>query len=221
MQRKKLIFFTLLEVLIALGITMILLSTLLGAYFQAAKITAQAYMQTAEMDREKTVHRRLENIFRHLIKPDQVNHFFYTSEGTSAFYLPGSPTLLFSYDNGVLLRPSLSGPVLGKLCIDPKGNLTLLTWPERESWSEERPSVVHREVLLENVSAMRFQFFAAASEKEGQRVTEAGWRKDGIWTKEEKALPGIIQLTLLRQQGKEFTFTFVVPQVLGVIKIKE
>lgn len=210
--KKK--FFTLLEIVIAAALTALLLSILLGAYFQSAK-TAEVYgREEEELFLERYLQHRLEEVLRTIPKIDQKENFFFSSKGEGS--LPGSQTLLFSYDNGISMDSNLSGPVLGRLYVDLEGGLTLITWPDRKEWGETLPPF-HREVLARGVRKISFEFLRISNE--GSPVE---WVAD--WPKEFKSRPGAIRLVIERTKGENSTshsFVFIVPKEMGVIRLKK
>lgn len=211
-KRKRL--FTLLEVVIAAGLAILLLSILLGAYFQAATVVEVYSRQEEALFLERYLQHRLEEVFRSIPKIDQRENFFFSASSEEA--LRGSSTLVFSYDNGVLADPALSGPVLGRLYVDLEGNLTLLTWPERREWSEEKLPPFHREVLVREVKKISYQFFHIP--QEGSPSKEIDWLPD--WPKDLKYRPGAIRLAVERATGALLHFVFVIPGEMGVIRVK-
>lgn len=204
-------FFTLLEVLIALALTMILLTTLLGAYFQAEKTSLFWRQQEEALFPERYLNHRLEEVFRGIDTVDQKKTFFFTSADTSGLSLPGSSSLVFSYQNGVVLNIPLSGSVLGRLYVDRDGNLTLLTWPSPADWPTDRPPPVHREVLMSQLRGFQVEFFHIPTDKQGE--TQVGWKRD-VWSKDYKYAPGLIKMRLTKANGQTSLFCFPIPAVV-------
>ncbi len=131
--------FTLLEILIALGLTLLILSSLLAAYFGAERSAAWWKKEENAQFAERFFYHRLLEVFNHLVEVDQNTTFFFTTNSSSGYTLPGSLSLIFSYDNGASLDANLAGTVLARLYIDAQGNLTLLTWQDRELWGDDFP----------------------------------------------------------------------------------
>lgn len=195
--------FTLLEVLISLTLTTIILGVLLSAYFQAQSLSRDGEKLQREIQPKRALAARLEEIFFNLETPKLNEQFFFT---------PAEGELLFSYNNGANLDPAFSGEVLGRLFLDDKGHLVMLTWPPRKLWPEGGFPSFRREVLLENVEAVQFQFFATAKDTLTARWVES-------WTRESQDLPGIIQLMITLKGSSAETFFFFVPQKIGVVKL--
>lgn len=211
-MRVKIQLFTLLEVLIALGLTMMILTFLLLAYAQSEKISS-SWRQTEQKEFAKLyLQHRLGEVFRNLeVELDQEKTFFFTLDEIPGVTLGGMPILVFSYDNDFIRDPALSKSVLGALFVDSKGALNLITWPERELWKDSQLPPFHREVLMEDLSLFQLEFFQMKGEK------EAGWVKEG-WSKEMKNLPGAIKVTVMKK-NEPFTFLFPIPKILSVLRI--
>jgi hypothetical protein len=195
--------FTLLEVLISLTLTTIILGVLLSAYFQAESLSRDGERLQREIQPKRALSARLDEIFIDLEPPKQNEQFFFT---------PVEGELLFSYHNGANLDPSFSGEVLGRLFVDDKGHLVMLTWPPRKLWPEGGFPPFRREVLLEEIETIAFRFFATA-----QGTTAARWVD--IWPKEAQDLPGIIELTITPRNATPEIFLFFVPQKIGVVQL--
>lgn len=195
--------FTLLEVLISLSLTTIILGVLLSAYFQAESLSRDGARLQREIQPKRALAVRLEEIFTALEAPKQNEQFFFT---------PVNGELLFSYHHGANLDPSFSGEVLGRLFLDDKGHLVMLTWPPRKLWPEGGFPSFRREVVLEEIENVSFRFFATA-----QGTIAARWVD--FWSKETEDLPGIIEVTITPKNASPETFFFFVPQKIGVVQL--
>lgn len=202
MQIRKKLKFTLLEVLIALGLTLLLLSTLLSLYVNIEKTASWWQREEKTQFTLRVFTHRMTNIFMRLLEIDQKKSFFFTSDSG----------LIFSYDNGASLDRTFSGPVLGQLFIDSKGDLYLITWPEKELWGDSGTPPFHREVLMKNLASMQLSFL----HKDENGMT---WRSGG-YSKENKGLPGAIKMTLLTLDNQQHDFYFPIPGVLSYIEEK-
>lgn len=210
MRRKSC--FTLLEVLIALGLTMMILTFLLLAYADAER-TSSFWREKEKKEFSKLfLQNHLAEVFRSLVEVDQEKTFFFTTDEVPGLTAPGAPILVFSYDNGFIRDPALSKNVLGALFVDSKGTLNLITWPERELWGDMQIPPFHREVLMEDLTFFNLEFFPM----EGDRKME--WIK-GDWSKERKNLPGAIKLTAMKKNEAPLTFFFPIPSLLSVIRV--
>lgn len=214
MKRSKR-FFTLLEVLISLGLTLLILSSLMAAYLNIEKSAAWWRKEENALFAERFFAHRLLEVFSHLEEIDQNKTFFFTADSSSGFQLPGTTSLVFSYDNEASLDTSLSNSVLGRLFVDNEKNLTLITWPERENWKDLGLPALHREVLMQGVTGLKFSFFVLPNLKEDP-PSNAAWTTGGF-SKDQKELPGAIRLTLTTHEDQEKTYYFPIPQTLSVV----
>ena len=214
-MKQKRFLFTLLEVLIALGLTLLILSSLLAAYLNIEKSAAWWKKEETALFAERFFSHRLLEVFSHLEEIDQNKQFFFTLDASNGVQLPGTMSLIFSYDNEPSLDTSLSGIVLGRLFVDNEGNLTLLTWPEREKWNDLNLPSFHREVLMQGVKGLQLSFFILPSSKD-ENPSNAGWKVGGF-SKDQKELPGAIKLTLTFAESIEKTYYFPIPQTLSVV----
>lgn len=209
-MRKR--YFSLLEVLIAFSLASLIFMVLLGGYFQAQYAAALATREEVERFPEKYLLHRLSDVFLNLSpKVDQASQVFFTFDlGESK---DNTPALLFSYDNGMVFNPLVSGDVLGLLFLDQEGNFTMITWAAREKWSNDKPPKMHREVLWPHVKNVRFDFFSIPENQSPQWV-------ERIWPKELKASPAAIRISVETQE-KSNDFYFPVPRQLAVIREKK
>ena len=212
MKRKRL-HFTLLEILISLGLTLLIISSLLAAYLNIEKSSAWWKKEENALFAERFFSHRLLEVFSHLEEIDQNKTFFFTSD--SGLQMPGSTSLIFSYNNGSSFDKSLSGSVLGRLFVDNEGNLTLLTWPSREEWKDLGLPSLHREVLMKDIKELRFSFFILPNLKE-ENSSNAEW-KEGSFSKDQKDLPGAIKLIIKTKDNQEKFYYFPVPETLSVV----
>lgn len=194
--------FTLLEVLIAMGLTLLVLTTLMTAYLSLERTSAWWQREEKEQFTYRFFTHRLTQVFNQLLDIDQTKTFFLSTESG----------LIFSYNNGASLDQNFSGPVLGRLFIDPTGTFYLITWPERELWGESGLPPFHRELLLKNVAALQVSFL--------QKDENGTSWKSGGYSKEIKELPAAIKMVLTTKDQKVHTFYFPIPQTLAYIEEK-
>lgn len=187
--------FTLLEVLIATALTTLILSALLAAYFQAATAASDGERLRLALMPERRVEQRLLPLFYNAEIPDQKKKLF----------LSTPQTLIFSYQNGACLDPNFSGEVLSVLSLDPKGNLSLVTFPAFKKWKEGEMPPFRYEALLDRVESIKFDFFNLKEWKE-------------VWSAEEKTLPALVNLSLTLKDEKKLAFTFPIPQEIAEIE---
>ncbi|MCE5317384.1 MAG: type II secretion system GspH family protein [Parachlamydia sp.] len=156
-------FMTLLETLIALGITMLVLSTLTFFYRQIDAVNTQLEKVQGQGFRMRYVENRLASILPQAVSESDAkkDFFFFTTSSTLAFAKQGSPTLMLTYDNGVKLDKLFSNHVLGRLFLSSDYKLCLATWPSPNRWVDGISPPMKKEVLLEGVDELSFGFFVA------------------------------------------------------------
>lgn len=213
---------TLIEVLIATVLTMILLTSMTFFYKQVILIGRESEKLQSEQFRLAYLEKRLASIIPTIISPtDQAQDFyFYTSDVS----INGNNlSLVFTYDNGVNLDNNLANHVLGRLFIDKKDNLVLGTWPSPKRWGVNPNLEMKREVLLENVSDLNFEFYVPPKRerdlvlKPKQQAVEIApenhWHKS--WSYRLNQLPPMIKIHMTKKNDKKLvplTFAFSLPK---------
>lgn len=153
--------FTLLEVLIGMFLAIILLSTLSYFYQQVELMNSEAEQVQKESFQLRYVENRLAKILpQTLSEREAKKHFhFYTSHADG---LLKSPSLLFVYYNGVNLESPFANDVLGRLYLDEQNKqLCIATWPSPRRWKLNETPPMAKEVLLNNVESLSFEFYVA------------------------------------------------------------
>lgn len=213
---KRKSFFTLLELLIALSLTLALLSTLLFFY----RIITLSNSSWEKKENEQQLLRYVEARLIYCLSRASVDKNkneiaidFHTVESTSPWGQSSLPALLFCFDNGIKRDKKLSNDTLGLLFVDKHGNLTLSFWPAPIQWENEpAPPMRQSELLLTGVKELRFRFFSAINKEE--KTSQADQQQKDIpshtsqWLKEWKKLPHIVYVDITA--GEE-TMTFAIP----------
>ncbi len=184
---------TLIEVVIAMALTVIVLTTLTFFYQQVTVIGT-------EIDKVKTqdfyiryVENRLSAVLPRVLAESDPDFAFF-SMGDDGLTKPGTQNLIFTFDNGVSLDKLFSNQVVGRLFVDMDGRLTLAYWPTPKRWDKAEAAPMKKEILLEKVATMDLAFFIApdtekpedkpAAESEGKKETTKG-KKKAETTKED------------------------------------
>jgi len=154
---------TLLEVMIAMALTALILMTLMFFYQQVVVIGSDIDRIKAEQFHIRFAENRLAYILPRIIsKSDKLKDFAFFSVGDEGIAKPNSQGLIFTFDNGISLDKPFSNHVVGRLLLDPNGKLLLLYWPIPKTWDKAAgPLPVKKEILLENVESVSFEFFVA------------------------------------------------------------
>lgn len=154
---------TLLEVLIAMTLTSLILMALTFFYQQVAVIGIEMDRTKIEGFDARYVEKRLSDIIPRIIgSSNRAQNYGFFSVGDEGIAMPGSQSLIFTFDNGACSNRWFAGNVVGRLLLDPQGQLLLLLWPLPRSWdksTQEWP--VKKEVLLTGVESMTFEYFIA------------------------------------------------------------
>lgn len=155
-------FFTLIESLIALSLTLILLSLLSFFYRQINLAYIEGENSQKELFKLRYVENRLSQILPRAVSAttSYKDFYFFTISDPGAIFLQGSPiSLIFTYDNGADKNKLFSNHVLGRLFLDAQKRLCLVTWPSPVRWTENSSPPCKLEVLLEDIDALVFEFF--------------------------------------------------------------
>lgn len=223
-------YFLLLEVLIALALTMILLSTLMAFYLEVNRINIALEKEQESSFQNLLLSTRLAAILPKAISPSHKNgdYFFYTSPGDS-LSKGGSQTLTFGFDNGVNLDPDFSNHVVAKLYLNGSKQLCLAMWPSPHRWNDFEIPPMKQEILYSGVEDLAFEFYIPpyrdrktilANNKimgklknyEFLKLDPLGeWKTE--WQQEYEELPVLVKIQL-RLSGKEapLTLTYPLPQ---------
>lgn len=206
----------LLELLIAMGLTIIILSTLIYFYNQVSLMNIEMDREQNDSFRKLYVENRLAHIFPRTIAsndPSSDFHFF-TSYDSGGLFMQGTPSLLFTFDNGVQQDKTMSYHVIARLFLDSAGNLVLAKWPAEKRWKENGNPPISKEVLLDNVEKLSFGFFIppdkqknrSDQDKKGKSTFEISHDLKGKWVgdwpKEYHQLPAIVRLSIVSKDRK-------------------
>lgn len=168
MKKKKAL--TLIEVMIALVLTSILLTTLFN-FYKRLFITRSDIQKCKETILQRVwTQQRLAQIFDKTLPEveQEKGLIFFSTDHSNAL----GPVLYFFYDNGIDPDPSFCGPLKAMLYLSIDKKLTLSTFSGRE------------EILCERINSLRFSFF---DEK------EAVWKQQ--WSEKEQ-LPLMVKMIL-------------------------
>lgn len=218
---------TLLELVIALSLTMIILSTLTYFYHQLTTINAAMDKAQKESFQLRFVENRLASVLPRIVsaKDPQSEFHFFTAPNLTGLFKEGSSSLVFVFDNCVQLNKEMAYHVIARLYLDQEGNLTLAKWPVQKRWKENETPPLHKEVLMQNVDSLAFDFFipplkgAKAANGQAQPNGVEGIPADlrGRWVEEwpmqYRQLPAIVRLKLKTAnfKGEEMAVSYAFP----------
>lgn len=219
-SKKRL--FTLIEVLIALGLTSIIMSTLTYFYFQIQAINTKTEKSLKNLYELSYLENRLTEVLPKAISENspKKDFYFFTSEASSEYIKPGSTSLVFMYDNGIDINKALSNNTLGRLFVDNKRRLILATWPSPKRWKEGSTPFMIKEILADNIDSISFSFFVApsldrsrvspqndSSKKKKLFAAEPPLSWVNEWKNEYYELPAMMKMNIQRpNENIEFIF---------------
>lgn len=212
---------TLIEVIIAMSLTMIILSTLTYFYREMALLDAMGERQQQKNFQMLYVGNRLMTSIPKTVDNNKKDFAFFTPRDIDPMFMSGSPSLIFTFDNCVKLDPLFANNVLGRLYLDNQGRLILAKWPSPIRWKDQRPPL-KKEVLMEGVKQMEFAFFSSpsrgkrAKNYQKQSPTDqpfpAGEWAFSEWKKDYEQLPLMMKITLtMEDDDTEYVFAFPLP----------
>lgn len=218
---------TLLETLIAMALLSTLMVFIFGIFRELVFIQdqdKQSYQQAFYDEYSKA---RLNQVFSNLKREPEHDlqarkMYFFTDQNES---ISTSPSLVFTYNNGVRHSPYFSGDLLGRLYVDSdKDELRLVSWPVNTAQPQ---NYAFQEILLKGVEKISFEFLTVDEEQKRQtgfKVAEIS--KRGEWQNEwdigYKELPVIMKIHLkMKDQPEERLYTFALPVYRFVVHLKQ
>lgn len=218
---------TLLEVMIAMVLTMLLLSTLSYMFLFVEKINQQSESKQERAFASLYLEERLNYLLRHAYSPRSVDHhyYFFTSQTQDgALFKPGTSSLVFSFDNGNVVNKPFAGHVIGRLYVNHMSQLVLAVWPLPTD-QKKQDSPVHKEVLLNNVSSLEFFFLVPplvdrsfiheqAGKKQLKKMLVKELPQPGFdhrqWRSDYPSLPAVVKIQI-KQDQNPLTFSIPLP----------
>ncbi len=204
------------ELIIALGLTAILLTVLFRFFAGSVRMDHKVDEARAALYERQHLQTRLSSLFtsivpRSTVSPQHGSSFYSLNEKTPGF--------VAIFDNGIDPDPDFSGPILGKVFLDDQANLTLALWPLEKG----EKKLFRKEILLPHVQNMRFQFLA---KKNLQQVDPKAipinaaleWRTN--WPKYRWDIPSMIRF-VIQQDDNEISFAFSLPFIEPIVTYHE
>lgn len=193
---------TLLEVMIALFLAGILLSTVMMGYKKITSAQVKIEKAKAEVLSHQLIEQRLLNIFNHLHVETVVKgkKKTVTCLYTQTLADCKGVALICEYDNGVDPDPEFCHQIKSELYLNQKNELCLNSY--------SKSGKVRKEVLKNNLSDLRFEFL----DLEGKESTSHTWDFN------RSELPPVVMLALTVKKGTPpVEFAFFIPQGEGEI----
>ena len=208
--------YILLELMIALGLTAILLTLLFRFFAGSVKLDQKINEAREALYQRQHFQTRVSSLLnsitpRSSMAPSSGSSFYTLNEKTSS--------LVAIFDNGIDPDPLFSGPILGKVYIDAEANLTLAIWPLEKTGK----NLYRKEILLSGVENMRFQFLAKKNLQQPDAKAIAinssfEWRSD--WPKNRWDIPSIVRVIFLHEK-QEVSFAFMLPLIEPIVTYQE
>ena len=222
---------TLLEVMIAMGLTLLLLSTLSYMFLFVEKVNSRTEAQQEKSFDYFFLEHRLNYLMKQTYSPRQVaeHYYFFTSQTLdSHLFKPGSSSLVFSFNNGAVFDKPFANQVIGRLYLDPQGRLCLAIWPLPEEQKKNLSTQLHKEILLKNVESLDFSFLVPPLKDRtkvwkdapqgllkqlSQNELPASGFNHKQWKSSYPSLPAMVRIELkLTNQDKPLVFSIPLPQ---------
>lgn len=171
-------YLTMMEVLIALSLTIILMTTLTYFYSQIDTLSRASEKLQKKGFHTRYAENRLTQVFANTI-PDfnfkQTNlaraFCFFTSGDLHGFLSPGNPSLVFMYNNQARADSDDADVVQARLFVDKNGRLILASWPPAYEWEPGNYPPAKLEILMEDVTQMEFEFFVTPKSNDKNKDT--------------------------------------------------
>lgn len=220
------------EVLIALTLTIGILMTLTFFYRQVTEIGSETDRVRAANFKKRYIETRLAKILPKAVsKTDRSGDFIFFSTGDEGITKLGSQSLIFTFNNLVSLDKNFSGHVLGRIYLDSKGNLFIAYWPSPKRLENWERVPMKKELLLEGVENLTFEFYIAPERKktedtkpksnEKEQDDKKNKKKDvepepkgdwhrQPWLQEYNQLPVMVKM-IVKMQNEQTPLIFIYP----------
>ncbi len=226
MQRRA---FTLIEVIVSMGLAMGVLVTLMGFYAYVSYLGKLGKNQEKMVFQTLYIQSRLSEVLPQAVPSYEAGkdekkeikseyNFFST-------HINGMPSLTFLFSGGASTDPLFSGNCLGRLYVNTHRQFCFATFPSPLQWHQASEIPLKMEILLEGVDSVNFAFFVPLEVKrdlmwESLSIARAGKTKaDPIaglpqgqwvaeWQNDYRKIPPLVRLEVVK--GKD-TIKFVYP----------
>ena len=237
-KHSKKRYMTLLELMIASSLTIALL-VILGYFYRQSIFLDQTgeILQKASFQ-SRYVETRLMQVIPMIERHYFANHdthnahyYFFSENDLGGLSTNGSSSLVFVYETDSDIKPKNSVRALGRLFVDKHSRLILATWPSPEIWETVPPTKAKLEVLLENVTDLKFNFYNPPSRDRKKSIVTP--LKDEVaveptnewpseWKQEYHYLPPLMKIMVTykplgKQEGQTSTYAFPLPKSTKII----
>lgn len=153
-------YISLIELLVAMGLTIAILMTLTFFYRQVTEIEIEIDRTKAQNFNSRYIESRLSLILPKAVAASKKDFLFF-SIGDEGLTKPGSKSLLFTFDNNISLDKAFSNNNLARLYLDKNGNLMLAYWPSPLRWENGVTPPMKKELLFQGADNLSFEFYIA------------------------------------------------------------
>jgi len=208
MRKKHKRPFTLLELMIAMGLVTLLISILGFSYRQITEVNRLMDLKMEEAFEKRYAEMRLGKVL-----PSIKEGTFFRTGASLPFEKEDTKNIFFEFDNCFKYDSTLSGLVVGRLFLDKKGRLLLALLPGSDRWDEEASLKAHFEVLLDEVDTLSWEFYVPPKKRSKYGLADLPDEAWGKWhdTWNYNVLPALVRLRMKRK-GEETTFAYPLPE---------
>jgi hypothetical protein len=230
MRRFHRRYLTLLEMLIAMTMTVVILMVLASFYHNASYVGIELDRMKTENFSLRYLENRLMSILPLTLKQGRSEFLFFSldNDGLNA---QNSQSLIFTFNNGDSLDKIFSNVVIGRLYLDPDNALTLAYWPMPKRVDKAGVAIpMKKEVLMNDVESLHFEFYIPPEEQKKEQEEQEtkpdslknedahrepeikGEWSSALWLQEYHQLPALVRVTIKRSKDPHpLIFTIPLP----------
>ena len=204
---------TLLEVLIATSLSIILITVVVYFYQQLSLINIKMDKTQNEQFQKRFAEYRLNAVLPKIVSPLNKEFHFFISPETQGLFKENTQSLVFTFDNSVKLDKRMADLVIGRLFLDTDNRLTLATWPIPKRWKENEPPPMTKEIIMENINTLSFDFYYPP-DKGPLKIVNKENSNGGVQKPENRKLPAIITVVIqqkTKDEPEKISFVYPLP----------
>jgi hypothetical protein len=238
MQAKRKLYFSMIEVLVAMGLAMSAFAALMGFYAYVSYMGKRG----KEIEKQSFETLYLQNRLAELL-PQAIPYYKSTKKKKESAELKtnynfftsqygNSPGLTFLFNNGGSNNSTFSGVALGKIYLNTKKQLVFALFPSPLRWEPSGVPPMKTEVLAEGVDRIAWSFFSGmdvnrdlmwkdigvqVNDDKNRMLTEqmpmGQWIPE--WKNEYRKLPALVKLEVYKgQQRTQFVFPLSMSEIM-------
>lgn len=206
------------EILISLSLTAILLTFLFSFFVESTRMEARLEKARAQVMARHHLQTRLQHVLSSLDRGAMGAPLY-----TQQFDREKQESLVAIFDNGIDPDPAFSGSIKGRIFLDEKNHLCLVSQP----MNEESSKTERKEILFSAIDRFDLEFLSTKtssehgkSEQMRQITPNLVWRS--LWPKSQTQAPSIIRLCVYEEKKREpIRFAFILPHFDPLVTYKE